>query len=167
MHTLEELQALLAYDPETGTFRWKVDRCWRAPAGAVAGSLDKSTRYWQITMKFEGKVKRYLAHRLAIWFMTGSLPQWQADHIDGDRINNRWSNLRDVPQVINLQNQRRVRRTNKLGVMGVQFHRQKGRYVARLTTDGRTQVLGYFKTADEAHGAYISAKRRLHPGCTI
>ena len=39
---------------------------------------------------------KYLAHRLAWLYVTGSWPSQDIDHIDGDPTNNRFANLREV-----------------------------------------------------------------------
>jgi hypothetical protein len=49
----------------------------------------------------------------------GTWPKNQIDHIDGDRANNRISNLRDVSQSINQQNLKRSRVRSKSGFLGV------------------------------------------------
>lgn len=172
--TADELRRLLHYDPITGIFTWRVDRRLGrtgkghivAHAGAVAGKVDQSTGYQQINIRS----RRYLMHRLAVLYVTGEWPQGEVDHRDGDRANNAWVNLRDVPHAINAQNLRRVRSDSKLGVQGVQFdpHGKKiKRFRAHVRNGGRNIPLGYYLTAEEAHEAYLQAKRQIHIGCTI
>lgn len=172
--TAEELRRLLHYDPQTGIFKWKVDRRMGrtgkghivAHAGAVAGKVDESTGYLQINIRG----RRYLMHRLAVLYMTGEWPAGEVDHRDTDRANNIWENLRDVTKQVNTQNLRTVRSDNKLGLQGVQYdsHGKKiKRFRSRIVVDGKTKRLGYFHTAEEAHQVYLLAKRKLHEGCTI
>lgn len=164
--TAEELRELLHYDPQTGVFTWKIDRGLPAHivarAGEVAGQVDPSNGYMQINIR----QRRYLMHRLAVLWVTGEWPSNHVDHRDGQRTNNAWANLRDVPHAINAQNLRRVRRDNKLGIQGVQETRD-GRFIARLRTDGVTKRLGTFADPHTAHQAYLTAKRQHHIGCTI
>ena len=47
---------------------------------------------------------------------------------------------------------------NSTGVTGVTIRR--GRYEAGITINGRSMYLGTFNTAEEAHGAYLEAKRK-------
>lgn len=47
---------------------------------------------------------------------------------------------------------------NATGLTGVRILR--GRYEARITINGRSMYLGAFNTAEEAHGAYLEAKRK-------
>lgn len=165
------LLELLHYDPTTGVFTWRVDRrlgangkgALRAAAGDVAGGLDVDSGYWQIRI---GR-RLYRGHRLAWFYMTGQWPECQVDHRDTDRSNNRWLNLRDVPQPVNAQNLRRARIDSKTGLQGVQYHRKKAKFAARITMAGKKRVLGYFDDPNVAHQVYLKAKRQLHEGCTI
>lgn len=159
--TAARLRELLHYDPETGVFTWRVFRCGRAMPGAVAGR--KSGGYWCINI--DGKT--FKASRLAWLYVTGEYPTNVVDHRDTDRLNNRWANLRDIPQPHNLQNQRQAQSDNILGVLGVTRHAKNNKFQARITLNSKTRSLGYFHTAELAHAAYLEAKRRLHAGCTI
>ncbi len=87
------------------------------------------------------------------------------DHLNGDASDNRLANLRDVPQEVNQQNQRRANADSKTGLLGAS---PRGpRFQAAITTQGDRRYLGLFDTAEEAHQAYLTAKRQLHAGCTI
>ena len=99
--------------------------------------------------------------------MTGKWPDGEIDHIDGNRANNRWSNLRDVHIVINAQNKRGPMAHNKSGFLGVSWNKKDCAYVARIKVDGKYLSLGYHQTPEAASAAYVEAKRRLHAGCTI
>ena len=89
----ERVRELLDYNPETGDFislgrgRGRGSRyfgCvvgYRRPDGYVAVYFGK---------------KQYLAHLLAWLWMTGEWPKNDVDHINRNRSDNRWSNLRDV-----------------------------------------------------------------------
>jgi hypothetical protein len=84
---------------------------------------------------------------------------------DTNRGNNRIGNLRDVPNAINRQNMRKARVDNKLGFLGVYAH--QGRYRTRLHLDGKVIEVGMFDTPEQAHAAYVAAKRKHHEGCTL
>lgn len=160
MLTQARLKELLSYDPETGIFINLINRC-AARAGMPIGSLSKEG---YIHAGIDMKV--YALHRLAWLYMTGSFPSGQIDHIDGCRSNNAFSNLRDVHKDINVQNQKKAQRSNKsTGVLGT-FKNGIG-FAARISVHNKKHYLGTFKTIDEAHDAYLKAKRELHPGCTI
>lgn len=78
-------------------------------------------------------------------------PSSQVDHINHDRLDNRKLNLRRCTPSQNSQN----RRDKKgLGIKGVSWHKTRSRWQARITIDGLTRHIGYFKDLDEARAAY-------------
>jgi hypothetical protein len=158
--TLERLQELFRYEPETGHLIRRITVSNHAPAGARAGAVSKDRRQVQI----DGK---NMAEHIVIYAMIhGAWPIQLVDHIDGDGSHNTAINLRDASAAINQQNRRKAAKHNKCGVLGVVLG-SNGRFSARLRIDGRQRHLGCFGTAEEAHVAYIAAKRIHHPGCTL
>lgn len=159
MLTAERLREVLDYDPETGVFLWKVPpRNQRV--GQVTGTR-KSDGY--IRMRIDGRF--YYAHRLAWLWMTGSWPANKIDHKSGMPSDNRLSNLREVSHAENLQNQRAARADNNTGLLGVCPSR--GKFMAQIIVLGKNHFLGRFSTAELAYAAYLNAKRKMHPTCTI
>lgn len=159
--TAQELRELLHYDPETGVFTWLKRRGSRA-GGSIAGSPHEDG-YIQIGVL--GRL--YGAHRLAWVYMHGLFPTGDVDHIDGVRSNNKIKNLRDVSRSVNLQNQRKPRSDNTSGFLGITLNVRTNTWCARIQSNGKQRNLGYFKTQEEAHNAYLAAKRLHHLGCTI
>lgn len=160
--TAQRLRELLHYDPETGVFTWRVRLSNRVKVGGVAGTVNTWGRAQiAIARNF------YYAHRLAWLHIHGEWPAQEIDHIDGDPLNNRIANLRDVGRVTNQQNLRKAAQRNRAGMLGALWHGQNKAWRARIMVDGKSISLGCFKTPEEAHAAYIEAKRRLHKGCTI
>ena len=158
MLTAELLRELLAYDPETGSFWWRVSRGNRA-----AGSGAASENFRCLSIKINGR--NHKAHRLAWLYVHGEWPAGVIDHIDGNWRNNRLANLRDVTQLVNCQNRRTATRNNWAGLLGVRA--RKYGFDARIVVSGKSIYLGGFKTAEEAHTAYLQAKRQLHEGNTL
>jgi len=107
----------------------------------------------------------YKLHRLVWLWHYGKFPEKHLDHIDGNPSNNKIENLREVTDAQNMQNQRRPRANNKLGFQGV--YKVKNRYRAVVTTNGKGKHIGYFSTPEEAHQAYVLAKRKTHEFSTI
>lgn len=102
---------------------------------------------------------QFKAHRI-IWVIAyGSEPNGQIDHIDGDRVNNRLSNLRDVS---NKENSRSaaIPKNNTSGFMGVSKG-PKDNFRAQIKVDGRQRFLGHWPTAEAAHEAYIQARNHF------
>jgi hypothetical protein len=155
----KKLKQLLSYDPDTGIFTWLVRAAICISVGDVAGSLHN--KYWRIKIGDH----QYLAHRLAWLYMTGTWPSDQIDHINGLQNDNRWSNLREATGLLNTQNQRRARRNNQTGYLGVSPKGKKFR--AAIGVLGKKIRLGEFDTPQAAYQAYLVAKRKLHAGCTI
>lgn len=147
----------LSYDENTGVFTWKVSTGNRA-RGDFAGSLSK-TGY--IMIKVLGR--RYGAHRMAILLTEGVWPPHEVDHIDGNRTNNRRSNLRCATRMENAQNIHRSRGNTASGLLGVSFHSAAGKWESRIQADGRRVRLGFFASPDEAYARYLEAKRLFHP----
>ena len=155
------IQETLRYDPDTGNLIWKLDRGRRVKAGSIAGAAHCAG---YVQLRLQGK--NYLAHRIAFLLMTGKWPEHQVDHINGVKDDNRWSNLRDVTNTVNSQNQRKPRPGNKTGLLGVSS-KPKGKFQAQIKIDGKIKYLGLFDSADKAHDAYLLAKRELHEGNTL
>ena len=160
--TADRLRSLLEYDCILGIFTWRlnVGRHGRIKIGTTAAT---NTSDGYIKIKVDGR--SYLAHRLAWLHITGAWPIDNIDHIDGNKKNNAISNLRDVSKSINAQNQRGPMSNNTHGFMGVSPN--KNRWSARIKLDGKHYHLGNFSTPEDAHTAYLDAKRKLHAGCRI
>jgi len=162
--TAERLRELLHYDPETGLFVWKVRTSNRTKVGKVAGSLHEPTGYTFISIDR----RTYKAHRLAWLHVTGHWPAEWIDHINGNRADNRMSNLREANASLNQQNLRSARGNTDSGLLGVYRNDKKNKpWRACINVAGKWRQIGNFKTPHEAHEAYLAAKRRLHEGCTI
>ena len=159
--TYEQAHELLSYDPLTGVFRWKKPGYPRRP-DLVAGTLAQNGY-----MVIKVNQRRLAAHRLAWLLSYQEWPAGEVDHIDGDRANNCLSNLREVTRAGNCENQRRARADSTTGVLGAFWEPRRGRFFSRIGVSHKTVFLGYYNTAEDAHQAYLQAKRRLHSGCTL
>ena len=153
--TAQRLRELLAYDPATGIFTWRVSR--GGAKGRAAGHLDRDG---YLRVMIDGA--QYYAHRLAWLYMTGEWPANQMDHKNGETGDNRFVNLREATRS---QNQKNVRthRDNASGFKGVVLDKPNKRWRAKIDHAGRTHFLGYFATAAEAHAAYCKAAKDIDP----
>ena len=95
--------------------------------------------------------------------MTGEWPVIDVDHKDTVKSNNRWSNLRLATTSENGQNQQSPPSHNTTGFLGVTLYKPTGRYAAFIKVNRKSRYLGYYTTPEEAHAAYVAAKRELHP----
>lgn len=129
--TADFVRQLLDYDPKTGALTWKrrdpsmfksgghtaEHNCnvWNKKyAGRLAGTLNKG--YFQVKMPD----KVHHAHRIIWLIITGEWPKHEIDHIDGNRSNNKLSNLREATRTQNCRNLR-ISIRNKSGHKGVHF----------------------------------------------
>ena len=163
--TAERLRELMDYNPATGLFIWKVARGRGVRPGDEAGYVAKDGRG---RIQVEGQP--YLRYRLAWLWMTGAWPMHDIDHIDGNPSNDSFANLRDVTNQVNSQNRRIPSIGKRVGkLLGTQYRpfQRKKPWNARIHCGGKGFSLGYFETEEEAHAAYIKAKREMHEGCTL
>lgn len=157
--TREFVLDLLDYDPLTGIFTWRVDR-GTVKAGTRAGYVNK--RGYRV-INIGGRLA--LAHRLAVFHMTGEWPAHDVDHRFGQRDDNRWSELREMTRAGNMENLRRAHRDNKSGLLGVSPC--NGRWAAHIRINGKNRYLGTHDTPELAHAVYLAAKRDHHSGNTL
>ena len=146
----------IKYNPETGVFTWA-----RSRPGVTAGSQAGCLSTYGYLLIRVGR-KQFRAHRLA-WLIThGEWPAAEIDHINGDRADNRICNLCAVDRTGNSQNRWMAHQDSSHGRLGAAWNKQHRRWQSKITVNGTHHHLGYFSTADEAHAAYINAKKRLH-----
>lgn len=144
MITDKELKEILNYDPDSGVFIRKKNS-GGILAGTIAGSVHAG--YRQISVNG----KKYYAHRLAWLYMTGDMPTFEIDHINGDKDDNRWANLREASHTNNVMNIG-LRSDNSSGYKGVS--KKRNSWQARIWLDGKQTVIGCFPTKEEAARAY-------------
>lgn len=148
----EYIRSRFDYDPESGLLCWeKANERWNKKQ---AGSLNKCQAgkvYIRVTLDQSS----VYAHRIIWIWMTGEQPD-TIDHIDGNGLNNKWSNLRSVKFSDNGKNQKK-HLTNTSGYAGVSYRKDCGKWRARLMVDGKSISFGAFPTAEAAHEARLQA----------
>lgn len=174
----ELLSTIVSYDKGTGKFTWK-----RRPPESFVGSEFRDsvktaanwnsrwagkpaftgmapTGYWRAAV--DGV--HYAAHRIAWKLVTGRDPNVEIDHINGDRADNRWSNLREVSRKVNRQNAQR-NKNNTSGVTGVCWFKPTKAWQVRIGHNYQKLCLGYFKDFDEAVKVRLAAEKKFkfHP----
>ncbi len=137
------LKHVLSYDSDTGIFTWINPTSPRIKVNSNAGSGWKG--YTRIGL--DGT--EYYAHQLAWFYHYGKWPKYQIDHIDGDRSNNRISNLRDVPQSENVKNSS-VGKTSSSGYRGVTWCNDRLNWRVNIGINGKIKSLGRFDDLDKA-----------------
>ena len=174
------LLALLRYEQETGKLYWRVrSLSWFASGYHTA---EHNMKTWNANhanqeagrLHHKGYIylhifRRHVASHRAIWLMmTGVWPD-QIDHIDGDRCNNKWTNLRNVSNAINCRNSK-LRVNNTSGITGVFQRPESGVWRACIQgTEGRVNLGSYAmkheaaaarQRANVAHGYHENHGRR-------
>jgi hypothetical protein len=157
--TAQRLREVVVYDELTGEFRWRGYRSglstYAKPVGWV--NPDKGRRI----VRIDGHT--YRASRLAWLYVFGVWPSHEVDHIDGNKLNDAIANLRDVPRLLNEHNKKKANRRKRGGSMrGATVYGD--RWQAIIRAEGTVHRLGVFASEQQAHAAYMAAKRRLHAG---
>ena len=154
--TLERLKEVLTYDPVTGLFRWlprpasrPSDNWNQKYAGKKAGCVSK---IGYVVIRVDDVL--YYGHRLAWLYVIGAWPSEQIDHVDVDKANNAWVNLREATNTQNSMNTRGWE-NKKTGVKGVYTH--DDRFRSAIQVNGVQRHLGVFHTKEDAAKAYRTA----------
>jgi len=164
--TQEVLHEALDYDKELGVFTWKVDRPLNhfknshakntymdRFAGKRAGYASKYGKRGLYYLQIRIKGKIFLAHRLAWFYVNGVWPSEFLDHKDGDGLNNKWVNLREVTRTINGRNCG-LSLNNTSGVNGVYWNKANQKWVAEghYTENGvkKKKNLGSYTNLEDA-----------------
>lgn len=148
--SLDRLNELLDYDPQTGVFSWKVTRGGRALSGDVAGNIDN-----QGYRKVGIDGSEYKAHRLA-WLMGhGEDPgDLHINHINSCQGDNRLENLElATPRQNNHHAVQYGARQNGLP-LGVIWYKPAKKYKATIYVHGKAYHLGLYDNPDVAAAAY-------------
>lgn len=137
MITQERLKQLLHYDPDTGVFVSNFKR-------RQVGSLTEKN---YVRLNLDKRL--YMAHRMAWLYMTGEFPKREIDHIDGDRSNNKWVNLRLATRKQNMENIG-LFCTNTSGYRGVIWYRRNNKWGATVFHNGKRHFGGLFDSREQA-----------------
>lgn len=163
----EALDKLLRYEPLTGLLFWR-KRTEDTFVNIGSHTLAHTCAKWngrfadkealtKVNLGYRcGRLKRdyVMAHRV-IWKMVTDVDPIEVDHIDGNRSNNRWENLRNVTVSENHRNTAR-RSDNKSGVVGVRWNTQMKKWTAYIVL--KTLYLGSFDSFEGAVAARKAAE---------
>lgn len=142
--TPEDVRRIFDYD-EDGRLIWREDRGSRARAGQVAGSKSGDGHY---VIRFKGS--RYTRGRLVWAWHKGAWPEHTICHADHDSCNDDIDNLLDLDRTARRLLQRYKTRDLPPGV-------NRARHGHNFTARVDNAHQGTYKTADDAHTAYVAA----------
>lgn len=162
MLTQTRLRELFDYNPETGIFTRRPPAKRKAGNrlsyfNKPAGSLHNIHGY--VSIHIDGE--KFRASRLAWLYMTGEWPQHEVDHINGNRANDSWANLREANSSEQKMNTA-IRSDNTSGVKGIGWNKRQGKWHARIKAYGVQTHLGYFDDLEQAKAARKAAEVRIH-----
>ena len=143
----EVLVKLFSYDETTGELVRKTGRSAGKPVNVHNGA--GKWRYPQIRVL--NKTCYY--HRVVFMHQKGYLPDY-IDHVDGNKLNTRIENLKETTSS---ENCRRAEKPARALPKGVYLTKNKSRFTAFCSVNGRNRYLGTFDTAEEAAAAYRTA----------
>lgn len=146
---------VLRYEPDTGELYWK-----HRPTSLFT-STDKRGADWAAAnwnSRHAGKPAftavgahgyrcgrlqgaGLLLHRVAFVLMTGDWPTHELDHINGDRLDNRWCNLRKATRNQNARNTKGYSKTSPY--LGVSWNSRLNGYMARVYHNGTNHYCGF------------------------
>ncbi len=145
--TQKRLKGLVYYDSETGIF---FSRRSRKALGSP-----KAAGYLTVQLG----VRHYSLHRLAWLYMTGEFPKEVVDHIDHNKRNNTWTNLREATQVDNCKNQQ-LAKSNTSGFTGVRWNDTRNKWTAAIKVERKNIHLGVFNSFEDAVVARMAANEK-------
>lgn len=153
--THSRLLEVVTYDPSTGNFCWRIRKNSHA-MGVRPGMKVRGTPSPGGYQVIGIDRKRYPAHRLAWFYVHGTWPLGEIDHINRDRLDNRLENLRDTPIRFFQRGNQAPHKDNQSGYKGVSRTRN-GKWRARCVR----KVVGTFDCPAKAHEAYLAEARKV------
>jgi len=82
------------------------------------------------------------------------------DHIDGNPLNNKKSNLRVCTQKNNIRNRKNINKNNKSGIRGVSWDKIRNKWVGQIMYNRKHIHLGYFEDKNNATKAVIKGRKK-------
>lgn len=151
--TVERLREVLHYEPETRVFTWLKDTGYKRLVGRIAGFRVKE--YLECAIDCHS----YKAHRLAWLYCHGVWPKADIDHINGNKTDNRISNLREATRSQNMMAAPKKNKNSKIR-RGVRRCSQIKKFSAYITLNKKQITLGYFETISAACAAREAAEKK-------
>jgi len=121
----------------------------------------KTDKYYYITLCKDGKQKNTKIHRLvASYFVENPENKPYVDHIDNNKLNNLFSNLRWATHQENNRN-KKIYSNNTSGFKGVVFDKRYNKWQARTRIDGKSICFGSFDKIEDAVEARVKGVNKI------
>jgi hypothetical protein len=169
--TQDLLKEFLDYNKDTGNiiyrerslewFKREPDyRTWNTKFKGKDAGFNSSTIENKVYRKISILDNTYMIHRVIWFYVYGVWPKNNIDHINGNSLDNKLINLRDVTQAENSRNSC-FRKNNTSGVNGVSWSSPMKKWRARIKFKGKEYVLGYFESPKDAENILIKERKKL------
>jgi hypothetical protein len=124
--------------------------------------------YMYATLSLNGVYKKLAVHQIIAMAFFGHKPHGYknvVNHIDGNRLNNHANNI----EVVTTRENTTTKFKNRVAgitsdYVGVCLDKDKGRWLASITVNGKQVHLGYHKEELDAHNSYQKALKAVESG---
>jgi hypothetical protein len=143
------------YEYRDGSLFWKVANSNVVKIGDRAGYITKHG-YRKVMMNG----RQLYEHRVIFFMHNGYMPK-EIDHIDGNKLNNKIENLREVTHSQNAMNVKKFV-TNTSGVKGVCWDKARKKWMVRISVNNKCINIGRYDDLELAELVAIEARDKYH-----
>lgn len=120
--------------------------------------------YYRVTL-FNDKIRISKNIHLLVWDHFGDKPRngrkLQVDHIDDNRLNNRFDNLQLLTDRENISKMHLSKGTKTSRYLGVHYFKRDDKWLAKITINNKSHHLGLFDKEEDARDAYLNALNNI------